>query len=69
MDDIERAQLETDRHLVSELNKIINIKVIEPTGNCLNCKEPLEIASGSEPKPRWCDAECRDDWDKREQKQ
>lgn len=26
------------------------------TGSCLNCTEPVE-----KPK-RWCDADCRDDW-------
>ncbi|TCS70754.1 hypothetical protein EDC61_11481 [Sulfuritortus calidifontis] len=27
-----------------------------PTGSCLNCGEPLK------PGLRWCDADCRDDW-------
>jgi hypothetical protein len=27
----------------------------QATGFCLNCGEPL-------PAGRWCDAECRDDW-------
>lgn len=27
-----------------------------PTGVCLNCGEPLK------PGLRWCDADCRDDW-------
>lgn len=29
----------------------------QPTGNCLHCGEPVEN--------RWCDADCRDDWEKR----
>lgn len=29
---------------------------IEATGYCLFCEEPLEDGR------RWCDAECRDDW-------
>jgi len=31
----------------------------EPTGYCLNCDEPIQAG-------RWCDANCRDDWEKRE---
>jgi hypothetical protein len=30
------------------------------TGNCLNCDEPLA------PKTRWCDTDCRDDWQREE---
>ena len=29
------------------------------TGFCLNCEEPLEDGH------RWCDADCRDDFEKR----
>lgn len=31
----------------------------EPTGHCLNCGERVE------PAHRWCDDECRDDWQAR----
>lgn len=31
----------------------------EPTGWCLNCGEPTA------PAHRWCDDECRDDWQAR----
>lgn len=31
----------------------------QPTGYCLNCDEPLPIG-------RWCDANCRDDWERLE---
>ena len=31
-----------------------------PTGACLNCGELLD-KMGS----RWCDSDCRDDWEKR----
>ena len=36
-------------------------KVIVATGYCLYCEAPLEDGR------RWCDADCRDDWE-REQK-
>ena len=29
-----------------------------PTGHCLNCEAHLM------PRQRWCDAGCRDDWEK-----
>ena len=31
----------------------------DPTGYCLNCDEVLD------PMTRWCDVDCRDDWQKR----
>lgn len=31
----------------------------QATGFCLNCQEPMA------PGHRWCDAECRDVWEKR----
>ena len=31
----------------------------EATGYCLNCDAPLHIG-------RWCNANCRDDWEKHE---
>lgn len=33
------------------------------TGYCLNCGQELLPWSGQ--PQRWCDAECRDDWEKR----
>lgn len=30
-----------------------------PTGRCLYCGEEVD------PPKRWCDAHCRDDWEKR----
>lgn len=32
---------------------------VEATGACLFCEEPVEA-----PK-RWCDAECRNEWERR----
>jgi hypothetical protein len=31
----------------------------EPTGECLNCYEPVSLGM------RWCDKDCQDDWQKR----
>lgn len=33
--------------------------VIAATGSCLCCDHPLP------PERRWCDADCRDEWQKR----
>ena len=35
----------------------------EPTGYCLFCFEPLD-----DKRKRWCDAECRDAWEKEQKK-
>jgi hypothetical protein len=36
------------------------------TGYCLFCDEPIEplALSGVEVPRRWCNAQCRDDWEK-----
>jgi hypothetical protein len=58
-DDIDRTQ---DR---IELEEAIRRKYTATqvttthTGFCANCGEPVE------PKLRWCNAECRDDWEHR----
>lgn len=31
----------------------------EYTGYCLNCNEPTDLPD------RWCDTDCREDWEKR----
>lgn len=31
----------------------------EPTGECLNCYEPVPFGA------RWCDKDCQEDWQKR----
>jgi hypothetical protein len=35
----------------------------EATGFCLNCGIPLKPVPGAPVEPRWCGAECRDDWE------
>ena len=39
--------------------------VIVLTKNCLNCGEPLPATQLTAPH-RWCDADCRDDWQARQ---
>ncbi|WP_274585342.1 hypothetical protein V9W64_10550 [Neisseria leonii] len=34
------------------------VREAEPTGSCLYCEEPLSDGL------RWCNADCRDDWER-----
>lgn len=40
-----------------------HIRLLVATGFCHNCREPLNNTT-----QRFCDADCRDDWEKRETK-
>lgn len=64
MDEVDRAALETELRLCSLLSLRDNKPDAVATGFCLNCDEPLEETE-EEPQPRWCDSDCRDDWEKR----
>lgn len=35
---------------------------VDPTGECLNCYEPVGYGA------RWCDKDCQEDWQKRRNK-
>ena len=71
MDEIERAQLETEKFLATSLHKHQQKQAKQPgaqaTGYCLNCEEPLTQSPQQSRAPRWCDADCRDDWEQRDQ--
>ena len=57
LDEIDRTQKDLD--FLSEIHKPNLKKEAEPTGYCLFCGEKL-----TEPNRRWCDAHCRDGWEK-----
>lgn len=47
------------------LNAGLSHRAPEPppaTGRCLNCEEPLDAGM------RWCDADCKEDWERRQAK-
>ena len=44
------------RHTLATFRK--PVPVLPSTGYCANCGEALNAVA------RWCDAECRDDWEK-----
>ena len=61
MDNLDRSSIEEQRALDRAL------AVRKPTGpqscgKCLNCFEPLPS------EQRWCDADCREDWSKRNER-
>lgn len=64
MDDADRAEKTADfyRHLALNACRTLNAGESVASGECLNCGEPL---TGNQ---RWCDADCRDDYQKREEK-
>ena len=57
MDDLDRAAEIADAAL-SEILKIRKPGGPDETGHCLLCGEPLQAGR------RWCNADCRDEWDK-----
>lgn len=59
-DEIDRANDHAQTMLEAEIKQQrIAPPTIAATGNCLCCDEPTA-------EKRWCDAFCRDDWQKRE---
>jgi hypothetical protein len=59
-DDADLAQDRSERE--EALRKKYNRKPVleaEVTGECLNCYAPVGFGR------RWCDADCRGDWEKR----
>lgn len=60
MDEADIAQPLIEARIEAGIKAASEAKGPEATGHCLNCGE--ELADGA----RWCDADCRDDWQKRE---
>ena len=55
----------TAERLEREMARLLRLRRAsgpQPTGACLWCGAPLA------PPLRWCDADCRDDWEKRLQR-
>jgi hypothetical protein len=59
--DIANDQIE--REIAATLKYRPAAEIPKGTGECLYCGERLPFAQ------RWCDAECRDDWEKEQKKQ
>jgi hypothetical protein len=59
-DDADRAECLIEQHLddaLAEAHEHAIVPEVEPTGVCLYCHIRLLTAK------RWCDADCRNDWD------
>ena len=59
-DEIDKAQELNDLYLRAALQKQQQQSTVTPsgTGRCLYCDEPIPLDR------RWCDASCRDGWEK-----
>lgn len=59
-DDADNAQdhIEREEAMRKKYRQVPKLEA-EPTGECLNCYEPLSYGK------RWCDADCQLDWQKR----
>lgn len=60
MDEADRADEERESSLQLALSKALRAadKVPRSSGKCLWCEEP--VAQGR----RWCNSECREDWER-----
>jgi len=56
--DLAQAHMEAEDRLRKKYTKKPMLEA-EVTGECLNCYEPVGLGM------RWCDSDCRIDWEKR----
>lgn len=59
VDEIDR-QIVRDEQFLEAVRSFRYPEGPKPIGECLFCEEPIE-----ETNRRWCDALCRDEWEKR----
>jgi len=61
-DEADLADEFQERFLQDSLQRQLSGQRLAPksTGKCLYCEEPLA------PTKRWCDSDCRDDWEREE---
>lgn len=55
----EKGEALTAMDLQLAMKHINTAREVEATGRCLNCDNALD-----DPTQRWCDGDCRDDWEK-----
>jgi len=61
MDEADRAEIEearTRERALMAARDLAHVRDASFTGRCLWCGEPVEAPR------RWCDAGCRDDWER-----
>lgn len=63
MDELDKAEAQQEELLRRAIDYARRCKVDRPyTGECYNCQEPLDQPH------RYCDADCRDDYEKRRER-
>lgn len=60
-DQLDQAAEITDLHRDFALKHLPPPPIILETGRCLHCDTPVPLGR------RWCDAECRDEWQREQQ--
>lgn len=64
MDIFDQATEQEEQAREVALNNVRNRKpILQPSGVCFNCRAPLSMHHKA--KACFCDADCRDDWQKR----
>ena len=59
MDDADYAENEQQLRIdLAMKNRVLHVPQQKDTGECMNCGDRIQVG-------RWCDAECRTDWDRR----
>lgn len=70
MDDVDlttqRQEMELERQIGLAINKADAIDLNGP-GVCLACEEEISFSALADVTPRWCDADCRDAWERMRQ--
>ena len=59
--DLAQEHLEIENALRKKYRSANKLEA-EPTGECLNCYEPVPFGA------RWCDKDCQEDWQKRRER-
>lgn len=57
MDEADTADIEVERTLATSLRLVRAAPVLGARGTCLSCEATMDDMAA-----RWCDADCRDDW-------
>lgn len=58
MDEADLADVDIERTLAWSLRAVRSAPILAATGLCLSCEKDLE------PPRRWCDASCRDQYER-----
>lgn len=57
MDEVDQAQVEIEGTIARQLKEIPPLVIENPGKRCWNC------GANTSAKKRWCNSDCRDDWE------